>query len=433
MKRMLILPLYFFISTASAAVFSPTEVLTLKQHFLANITDTGAVIASPSRYYPDYYYDWVRDAAITMGLIETWYENGEQPEYKTKLYNYVHWVEQAQHQIDTLPGQDILGEPKFYLDGYAFDGVWGRPQNDGPALRALTLIRFANKLLQNKENNYVHSHLYGGGLDPKSMGAIKMDLEYTAHHWQDKNYDLWEEVYGDHFFTAMVQRKALIEGAKLARELNDLPAATFYEAQASLIEQRLKQHIDNDNAIIQASLAPHPGPQKTKELDSAVILGVLLGYTDNTPFAPDNYYVKKTVTALKEQYRSLYPINDNHHDALLFGRYPGDTYDGYRNDGLGNPWFILTATMAEYYYSLAAMLPVEKQHQAEIRTYIKQGDNFLKLIKHYAPNDLNMSEQINLNTGIQQGAVSLTWSYVAVLRAIDLREKLIARQATLKA
>lgn len=423
MKRILIILINLFIVTTHAAVFSPTEIKTLKQNFIANITDTGAIVASPSRYNPDYYYDWVRDAAITMDLIETWYEKGKKPEDKARLFNYVHWVEKAQQQTDPLPGQDILGEPKFYLDGRAYDGPWGRPQSDGPALRALTLMRLAYTLIKDNEIKYVRTHLYGGGLEPQSMGAIKMDLEYIAHHWQEKNYDLWEEVYGDHFFTVMVQRKALIEGAKLARELNEAPTAAFYEKQARLIEERLNQHIDKDKAIIQASLAPHPGPQKTKELDSAVMLAVLLGYTDDNPFLPDNSYVKNTAAALKEQFKMLYPINDKHTGALLFGRYPGDTYDGYRNDGFGNPWFILTATMAEYYYKLAAMLPTDKKHQTLIKTYVKQGDSYLKLIKHYAPN-LNMSEQINLNTGIQQGAISLTWSYVAVLRAINLRETL---------
>ncbi|ASQ46012.1 glycoside hydrolase family 15 protein [Legionella clemsonensis] len=423
MKRILVLLSYVFIAVTHAAVFSPAEIATLKQNFIANITDTGAVIASPSRYYPDYYYDWVRDAAITMDLIETWYEKDKKPEDKARLVNYVHWVEKAQHQTDTLPGQDILGEPKFYLDGRAYDGPWGRPQNDGPALRALTLIRFAHSLIKNNELPYVQAHLYGGGLDPESMGAIKMDLEYIAHHWQEKNYDLWEEVYGDHFFTVMVQRKALIEGAKLARELNEASTAAFYEEQARLMEERLNQHIDQDRAIIQATLAPHPGPQKTNELDSAVMLGVLLGYTENNPFLPTNPYVRNTADALREQFKMLYPINDNYTDALLFGRYPGDTYDGYRNDGLGNPWFILTATMAEYYYKVAAMLPADRKHQAFIKANVKQGDHYLRLIKQYAP-DLTMSEQINLNTGIQQGANSLTWSYVAVLRAINLRESL---------
>lgn len=40
-----------------------------------------------------------------------------------------------------------LGEPKFYVDETAFTGSWGRPQRDGPALRATALINFGNWLM----------------------------------------------------------------------------------------------------------------------------------------------------------------------------------------------------------------------------------------------------------------------------------------------
>jgi glucoamylase len=41
-----------------------------------------------------------------------------------------------------------------------------------------------------------------------------------------------EEISGDHFFTKMVQRKALILGAALANELNDPGAGQFYLVSA---------------------------------------------------------------------------------------------------------------------------------------------------------------------------------------------------------
>ncbi|KTD64861.1 glycoside hydrolase family 15 protein [Legionella spiritensis] len=423
MKRILTLLLYIFLPGAFAGVFSPDDVATFKKHFIANITGDGAIMASPSTAHPDYYYDWVRDSAIAMSLIETWYENNPNEQDKEKLLHYVQWVERTQHQQETLPGYDILGEPKFYLNGLPYQEPWGRPQNDGPALRALTLIRFARVLLDNQGSEYVREHLYGGSLDPLRMGVIKMDLEYTAHHWQDKNFDLWEEVYGHHFFTAMAQRKALLEGAKLARRMQDNQAAAYYELQARLLGQRLNQHIDSRNGLIQATLPPHSGPIKTLELDSAVLLAVLLVNNNDGMFAPDNTSVIKTAAALKKQFQSLFPINRNHHKAVLFGRYPGDTYDGYSSDSTGNPWFILTAAMAEYYYTLADSLPPTRKNMPLIKQHIEEGDNYLNLVKQYA-GDRTLSEQINLETGVQQGARSLTWSYVAVLRAIAMQEKL---------
>jgi glucoamylase len=409
----------FFATQAISAVFSPEEIHKLKNHFFANIQPNGAIVASPSKNNPDYYYDWIRDSAIAMGLIETWYESTHAQEYKDRLINYVSWTQLIQHQQDPLPGQDIIGEPKFYINGYPFDGQWGRPQNNGPALRATVLVRFAQQLLDQNEASYVQNNLYNNSLDPQSMSVIKTDLEYTAHHWNDENFDLWEEVLGHHFFTTMVQQKALLDGAVLARRLNDERAAIYYEQQAALMNIRLYQHLDQKNHTIQASLPPHPGPQKVYELDSSIILAILHN-PQNGLLAANSLYVEKTIDALHAQFNYMFPINNNGSAAILFGRYPGDTYDGYQNKGFGNPWFILTATMAEYYFTLAEQLPMSDQKG--IKRYIDAGDAYLKLIKQYAP-EMKLSEQINLNTGIQQGAYSLTWSYVSVLHALEIRQK----------
>lgn len=410
----------FVVTQAFSAVFSSEDVQKLKHNFFANIKSNGAIIASPSKQVPnpDYYYDWVRDSAIAMGLIETWYESTHASAYKERLFRYIAWTKLIQHQNDPLPEQNILGEPKFYIDGSPFSDPWGRPQNDGPALRASTLIRFAQELLNQNESEYVQTHLYNSSAD----SVIKMDLEYTAHHWQDQSYDLWEEVFGDHFFTAMAQQKALLEGAALAHRLMDEQAAVFYEQQANLINMRLYQHLDPQNHLIQATLPPHLGPQKTLELDSSIVLGILLNPQQGI-LTPNNIYVKKTIKALHAQFNLMFPINNNNSGAILFGRYPGDTYDGYQNKGFGNPWFILTATMAEYYFTLAENLPKSKSQHSLRKKYIHRGDAYLQLIKKYAP-DMNLDEQINLNTGVQQGASSLTWSYVSVLHALEVRKKL---------
>ncbi|EHL29509.1 hypothetical protein LDG_8471 [Legionella drancourtii LLAP12] len=126
MKRIFFLTL-FFVTQAIGAVFTPEDVQKLKHNFFANIQPNGAIVASPSKQEPNYYYDWVRDSAIAMNLIETWYEATHATEHKERLLRYVSWTQLIQHQHDPLPGQDILGEPKFYINGYPFDGQWGPP------------------------------------------------------------------------------------------------------------------------------------------------------------------------------------------------------------------------------------------------------------------------------------------------------------------
>ncbi|WP_428414144.1 glycoside hydrolase family 15 protein [Legionella sp.] len=423
-KRIFIL-WFFLVTQAVGAVFSPEEVSKLKANFLANIHPNGAIIASPSQHNPNYYYDWVRDSAIAMNLIESWYEENHSAANKERIFHYVSWTRMIQHQNDPLPGQDILGEPKFYINGSPFDGSWGRPQNDGPAIRAVALIRFAQQLLNQNEIEYVQTYLYNTGMKPRGMSVIKLDLEYIAHHWTDENFDLWEEVYGNHFFTTMVQQKALLDGAALARRMDDERAAIYYEQQARLMDYRLFQHLDQKNQLIQATIPPHLGPQKNMELDSAVILGILFN-PQRGLLAPNSIYVEKTINALHKQFNQMFPINENNSGAILFGRYPGDTYDGYQTNSQGNPWFILTATMAEYYYALADMLSAKQNQNALMKKYIETGDAYLELVKKYAP-DMNLAEQVNLNTGVQQGAKSLTWSYVSILHALESRNKVTAK------
>lgn len=101
----------FVASQAVGSVFSHEEVQNLKKHFFANIHPNGAIVASPSQHEPDYYYDWVRDSAIAMSLIESWYESTNADRYKNKLFNYVSWSQTLQHQHNPHPGHDILGEP----------------------------------------------------------------------------------------------------------------------------------------------------------------------------------------------------------------------------------------------------------------------------------------------------------------------------------
>jgi glucoamylase len=70
---------------------------------------------------------------------------------QTEIENYIN----AQAYIQTVsnPSGGLssggLGEPKFNVDETAFTGSWGRPQRDGPALRATALITYSKWLIAN--------------------------------------------------------------------------------------------------------------------------------------------------------------------------------------------------------------------------------------------------------------------------------------------
>jgi glucoamylase len=70
-----------------------------------------------------------------------------------------------------------LAEPKFYTNETAFTDAWGRPQRDGPALRAIALIAYSNWLVANGEQDTATNDVWP---------IISNDLSYVGQYWYNK-------------------------------------------------------------------------------------------------------------------------------------------------------------------------------------------------------------------------------------------------------
>lgn len=424
-----------------------------------NDTLRGVVVASPSKAEPNYYFHWVRDAALVMDLVR--YQmtvatsSKEEALLRGKLYDYVTLVQRLQNTPNRSGG---LGEPKFNVDGSAYDGDWGRPQNDGPAIRALTLARFANYLLERGEVDYVKHHLYGG-LFP-AQGVVKKDLEYVAHHCGNTDFDPWEEVRGHHFYNRMVQRKALVVGAQLAEKIGDQGAADFYRTQAVFLEDQILRHWDQHRKYFVVTIDRDGGADyKHSGIDAATILAI--NHVGSDDFLKlDDDRVILTAEAIVNAFKKLYPINNTGKaPGVVIGRYPEDIYNG-NGVSEGNGWVLTTHGLGEYYYRLAQKLKLQSYVQVtdtsrsfylsklamansfvtslnaqkypagtaefeEIARALKVGgDLFLARVKYHTGADGAFAEQINRYTGFMQGAPDLTWSYASFLTALRERDGL---------
>lgn len=441
------------------------------QKMIANITpddgEKGSVLASPSRSNPDYYYHWIRDAARTMGQIAERYKEttGQvQQNYHKMMLEYVEFSKI--NQTTPTPSKS-LGEPKFYVTGQAYFLPWGRPQNDGPAQRALILTRWANDLLANGEKAYVSNVLYDG--NEPSFSVIKADLDFVGHHWQDSCFDLWEEVDGSHFYTRMLMRSALREGAELATSLNDTGAADFYNQQADQIEQAMAQFWNEEKSYINATINRVGGlDYKASELDTAVIIGSCQSFSEKFPFlAPNSDEVLATAFALHEAFKNLYPINRVNKSAEGepvfpgFGRYPEDKYNGSSSLGQANPWFLCTLAVSGVCFKAASLFKTTGSiaitsknlnfltmavHLVDKSIELKVGDKFTKKLKIFGQiikglialgnaylervrlhmaDDGALSEQFDRNNGFMTSARDLTWSYVAMYVTAEWRKTLV--------
>lgn len=407
--------IFFFLLFLPVSVFAlPTKEFQFKTSLKkvienASMPDVypGMVVASPSRSNPDYYYDWVRDTALTYRALIDYYELKKKPAIKKMIFTWIDAEAFRQNQ----PAISGLGEPKYFIDGRGYTGGWGRPQNDGPALRAISMIKFARLLLKEGNQDYVLKVLYHGVIPADSV--IKKDLEYVAHQWREPSFDLWEEEKGMHFYTLMAQHVALQEGAKLAMELSDSGAADFYLEQSKQIAEFIKSEFLDSNIGLKTTIRRVNGGlgYKSSNIDVAPLLALLHTYPYQKLFTMRSTPVRRYVEKLTSSFKELYSINKAFPElGISIGRYPEDRYDGYQTSSIGNPWFLSTLALGEYYC-----------HSKTETKKLKYNDliekQFSRALFH-SDRKGGFSEQFNHQTGLMQGARELTWSHNAFMTAM---------------
>jgi glucoamylase len=411
----------------------------------------GSVVAAPSTNAPNYYFHWVRDGALVMDSIVKLYAQSSgdnKAALKDILAKYVTFSRTNQTTPNRSGG---LGEPRFNANGTADNLDWARPQNDGAALRAITLIHLAKTLINEGQAAYVKQVLYDGKIPTESV--IKSDLEFVAYHWGDFSYDPWEEIGGHHFYTLMVTRGALIQGAALADMLDDGGAAEFYRAQAQNVTNALKDFWNNDLGSLIETVNQTVGRSKSG-LDTAVILGVLHGNADGF-LNPSNDIVMATAYKLLTIFQKIYDINQNNDRlAPAIGRYAEDIYNG-SGSSEGNPWFIATLGYAElchrirlelsqrdsisvsalnqgfFNYALQGRMAVQpgqsfqkgsQEFNLIVGAFGVLGDRFFERVLTHRGSDGSLSEQINRHAGAMQGAPNLSWSHASFISATLWRQ-----------
>ncbi|KAJ5232811.1 Glycoside hydrolase family 13 [Penicillium chermesinum] len=328
-----------------------------------------------------------------------------------------------------------LGEPKFEVNITAFTGDWGRPQRDGPALRATALIAYGNYLLGKGKDSVVKTNIWP---------IVQNDLNYVAQYWNQTGFDLWEEVQGSSFFTIAAQHRALVEGSAFARTLGQ--SSDSYDSQAPQVLCFL-QDFWNGTAVISNLAKNGRSGLDANSLISSIQTFDPKAACDDATFQPCSARALSNHKMVVDSFRSIYNINSGKSvgDAVAIGRYAEDTYQG------GNPWYLTTLAAAEQLYdalyqwgqqgSLAitqASLPffqaldssaVVGNYSSSSSTYssltgaIKTyADGFVSVVQQYTPSNGSLPEQFTRDNGTPTSAGDLTWSYAAFLTAASRRD-----------
>jgi glucoamylase len=407
----------------------------------------GVVVASPDTVDPPYFYTWTRDAALVMKYITDVFLLGKHPELERRVQAYAET--QARLQPVVNPSGSLydgagLGEAKFKVDLRPFLRNWGRPQRDGPALRAIAMMGYAKHLVAADQAATAREFMWP---------VIRNDLAYVAQYWNSTGFDLWEEVRGSSFFTTAAQHRALVEGAALAEDLGvRCDACTeiaphilcFLDSYWSAEQGHVVANIHNDHG--------RSGIDINTVLASIHNFDPSLG-CDATTLQPCSDRALANHKAVANAFRAgIYAVNDGAPAgaAVAVGRYPEDVYYD------GNPWYLATLAAAEQLYDALAVwrrhgavdvtptsLPFFRDlvpdaavgvHDAGSPAYdaiaaavAAYADGFVDVVRRFTPHNGSLSEQFDKADGEPLSAHDLTWSYASFMTATARRAGVLPR------
>ncbi len=400
----------------------------------------GSVVASPEfgdyNPRPDYFFHWLRDSALVMDALRELMIAGMagaqvhahfadfiafslslnaidgrrvQPDPLSISSSHRQFLRPPE-ELDKAVGENLLTEARYNPDGTLDIIQWARPQHDGPALRALALMRY-----------WPHCPPGDRETGEALQRLIRQDLAFTLRHCPEPSYDLWEEELGGHYYTRLVQLGALVHGKTWLRSIGEMAEAQRADEATGVLAARLDAHW-SDAAGIYRARSDSPDGVPGKDPDIAIVLGALhadLPHGAHSPFDPR---VMSTLAATEQVFAESLAINarGGNDEAPALGRFPGDVYYG------GGAFYLATLAAAELHFRLAiAATPGEPTKAAAL---FERGDAFLSTVRKFTPSSGELSEQFDRATGEQTSAGNLAWSYAAFITACRARAAAQARR-----
>jgi glucoamylase len=419
----------------------------------------GSVLASPViAHYdpePDYFFHWFRDSslvidalrvALTQGYLEDSAAvrlaefvqfsrsllslDGRELLRESKLPGgvqpaYLQYV-RPEAEIAALTGKAVLADVRVNADGTLDFIRWGRPQTDGPALRALALLRWWPQLPQ-----------LDATLRSEVSELLDCDLAFALVCRQTAAFDIWEERSGYGYYTLLVQAQALRCGAEWLEQRGEHARGRTCRDAADETLTWLDARWNAASGYYHAHAAS-PSGEGSEGLDIAVVLAVVHAQRPGGAHSVLDPKAQATLTALEELFEAEYSINHRRPPdrGAAMGRYAGDRYYS------GGAYFFATLAAAEFYFLLATALrrgaplartPENRRFRERLGAAatdggpevaalaVQRGDAIMRTVQAYTPADGELAEQFDRSTGAPASARQLAWSYAAFITAAARR------------
>ena len=282
-------------------------------------------------------------------------------------------------------GDAISAETRVNPDGTLDVSDWPRPQYDGPALRALTLLRW-------------------GPVRDCEISLLRQDLVFVLAHARRPCFDIWEEETGLHYYTLSVCEAALAAGAAWSASFDPGLSGNCLKEADNLAALRRGFWLKDARYIRSRILSQG---RSAKELDISVILAANHARQDCDP------RLMATLERLAALFRGSYAINREQVLGPAMGRYAGDVYYS------GGAYYFSTLAAAEFCFRAAVTRHGSKKGIDS--SFRDRGDAYLETVRAFTPPSGDMSEQFDQKTGAQSSARHLAWSYAAFISCVTAR------------
>ncbi len=356
----------------------------------AHIDDHGGIIASCDssiyNYGRDYYsYVWPRDGALTLlPLIELGYFDEAK-----NFFNFC---------IDTMHRDGYMMHK--YQPDRSIGSTWHplvhkhHPelaiQEDETASVIYALGRYLDK---SHDVEYIKAN-FNKFIRP--AGNFMAGFIHKDTNLPHASYDLWEEKFATHTYTAAVTLAALNTAAGLANVCGRSVESAKWRLAAARIEEGMKLLFNPEMQCYRKSLLT--GEDGNLEFDNTVDISSAFGVFMYDSSRAGSGALSQAMEVTEQKLMDRSPTGG-------VARYVNDQYFLEHHDYPGNPWYVCTLWMAQYYVKSGKL--------------DKANAIIDWVIKHKTPSDL-FSEQLDPVNGQPLGVTPLVWSHAEFINTLLL-------------
>jgi GH15 family glucan-1,4-alpha-glucosidase len=248
------------------------------------------------------------------------------------------------------------------------------------------------------------------------------DIEFTANQYENlvircgdflasyrdgktglplPSYDLWEEKWGIHTFTVATVYAGIRAAEKFANFFKDARRIKIYRKAAEEVKAAMGQYLYNEKyqRFLKTIV---PRKDGSFDLDPTIDASIYAPFYFGV-FEPDDEKVIRTMNAVKERLWVKTEVGG-------IARYEGDIYHRVSDqlqDIPGNPWFICTLWLAQWYIAKA-------QNSEELQEAIP----ILEWVASRALPSGVLAEQVHPFTNQPLSVSPLTWSHATFVTTV---------------